>query len=70
VRQKTKGRRELLNWKSSINYDDALLAFERQGSHDVLLSTSCRSWVLGSSGFVGFLFFGWFGFSNVYYFCT
>jgi len=42
ARQKTKGRREVLNLKSSINYGDAYAtsASERQGSHDVVLSAS------------------------------
>jgi hypothetical protein len=32
-----------------------------EGSHDVVLSASCGSWVLGSSGFIGFLSFFWVG---------
>jgi hypothetical protein len=43
--QKTKGMRELLNLKSTINYGKRTLSvLEREGSHEVVLSAS---WVLG-----------------------
>jgi len=69
--QKTSGRRDVLNLKSSINYGDDYATFWHQKSK-AHMSASHRSWVfwvfgfLGSRGFVGSLSFcGWFGCSQV-----
>jgi hypothetical protein len=60
ARQRIKGRRELLNLKSSINYGDASTP-SRHWKCKVHMMKCCVPFVglevLGSSGFVGFFFF-------------
>jgi hypothetical protein len=67
---KTKGKRELLNLKSSINYGDESTSSRRwkDKAHVIsglVLHVGFGLRALGPCGFGGFLFVGWLGCSYV-----